>query len=238
MMRGEKEFAISLGGSLIIPDWEVRVPYLRMFGALLKDRIDLERQKQAIVTGGGKPSRVYQDALHKLGVTDPERNDTLGIHPTHTNAQLFAYALQASGVNAQYITSIQHEVSPDVDAWITGGTHPGQTTDAVVVEWASILGIQTVINATNTPYVYELAPNGGIDRSRPIKDMTWDEYFRLMPESHHIPGENVPFGITAAHKAETLGITAVVLDGNDLDNLRDVFEQKVFRGTIIHPIHS
>lgn len=238
MLGRDKEVAISLGGSLIIPEWEVRVPYLRMFGALLRDRVEMIGQKQALVTGGGKPSRVYQDALENLGITDPVSKDTLGIHPTHTNAKLLVYALNASGIKAQYLRSPQEAVDPQVDAWVTGGTEAGQTTDAVVVDWASHLGIQTVFNATNTPYIYEMTPDGRIDKSHPISDMTWEEYFGLMPERSHVPGEIVPFGITASHKAHTLGITAVILDGNDLENLQSAFERKPFRGTIIHPNHS
>lgn len=106
------EFALSLGGSLIVPENEIRVPYLRQFGALLREKVELTNQHTAIVTGGGETTRKYQRTLRELGVTDPIKLDTLGIHPTHTNALLLTYALEASGVKAQYLKSPEDNVDP------------------------------------------------------------------------------------------------------------------------------
>lgn len=228
------EFAISVGGSLIVPKEGIRVPYLRQFGALLRERVELTSQHTAIVTGGGETTRKYQRTLKDLGIRDPSILDTLGIHPTHTNAMLLAYALEASGVRTQYLNSPEEEVNPEYFAWVTGGTHAGQTTDAVIVEWSSKLGIQTVINATNVPFVYEINA-GQVDRSKPIREMSWRDYFVLFEGVKHTPGESLPFGATAAQIASDLGITAFVLDGNNLVNLGYVFAGKPFEGTVIRP---
>jgi uridylate kinase len=117
--------------------------------------------------------------------------------------------------------------------WITGGTTPGQTTDAVLVQLSRRLDIPTLINATNIPYIYDIA-SGTVNKNRPIQDMTWDQYLTLLGNREHEPGENVPFGIAASHKAQTLGLSVIVLDGNNLSNLQRVFEGKPFEGTIIH----
>lgn len=234
-MYGNHEYALSLGGSLIVPEWQVRTPYLRAFGILLRERVQETRQKTAIVTGGGGPSRVYQQALKDLGVTDSDKLDTIGIHPTHTNAMLMRYALEQAGVATQYLPSYEVPVDATRDAWVTGGHHPGQTTDAVMVDWATTLGIQTVINATNKPFVYEMTPDGKINAARPIQEMSWHDYDAMFGASTHTPGESVPFGITAYRKAWELGITAIVLDGNNLMNMKRVFEGKTYDGTVIHP---
>lgn len=65
--------------------------------------------------------------------------------------------------------------------------------------------------------------------------MSWHDYFILFDGVTHIPGESLPFGITAAQIASDLGITAIVLDGNNLENLGNVFAGKPFEGTVIHP---
>ncbi len=232
----DQDFSVSIGGSLIIPEHEVRVDYIKLFGVLLRERIDTHRQKTAIVTGGGKPTRVYQDALKKFGIQDPDILDTMGIHATHMNAYLLTHALQASGVAVQYLRSYEDDADQSCDAWITGGHHPGQTTDAVMVDWAARLGIQTVINATNTPYIYERNPDGTLNTKRSIREMSWHDYQSMLHGIGHTPGESLPFGYTAMEKAMALNMIAVVLDGNDLPNLARVFDHKdSFVGTIIHP---
>lgn len=228
------EFALSLGGSLIVPDQEIRVPYLRQFGALLRERVELTSQHTAIVTGGGETTRKYQRTLKELGVTDPVTLDKMGIHPTHTNALLLALALEKAGIKAQYLRSLNDPLDPACFAWVTGGTHAGQTTDAVLVEWSKQIGIQTVINATNVAFVYEINA-GQVDRTKPIKNMSWQDYFVLFEGVKHTPGESLPFGATAAQIASRLGITAFVLDGNNLVNLGNVFAGRAFEGTMIHP---
>ncbi len=230
----KKEYAISVGGSTIVPASEIRIPFVRQFTALIKERVELSHQHTAIVTGGGAPTRMYQRGLKDLGITDPDILDTIGIRPTHMNAMLISYALNQLGVQTQYLPTLTEAVDYTKDAWVTGGTIPGQTTDAVLVEFSQKLGIRTIINATNTPFIYDMT-DGVIDRTKPIKDIGWSEYLSLLGNRAHEPGENVPFGITASHKAMELGISVVILDGNNLDNLRDVFEGKRFTGTVIHP---
>lgn len=231
-----REFSVSLGGSLIIPEHEVRTDYIKLFGVLLCERIDTHRQKTAIVTGGGKPTRVYQHALRKFGIDDLYILDTMGIYATHMNAYLLTQALQTSGVATQYLQSYEEDADLTCDAWVTGGDHPGQTTDAVMVDWAARLGIQTVINATNTPYIYEQNPDGTLNKQRPISEMSWHDYQSMLHGIGHTPGESLPFGFTAMEKAMARDMTAVVVDGNDLLNLGRVFDHKdIFFGTIIHP---
>lgn len=232
-----KEFSISVGGSTIVPEHEVRTPFLRKFSALLKNRVDDFQQRTAIVTGGGGPTRMYQKGLRDLGVTDSFVLDTIGIGPTHLNAMLVSSALNHFGIRSQYVRTLTETIDPTMDAWVTGGTTPGHTSDAVLLDFSRMLGIQTLINATNTKYVYEMN-NGQIDTSRPIEDMTWMQYLDMIGPRGHQPGENLPFGYTASVMANDLGLTVVVLDGNNLDNLNALFEGKEFMGTVIHPDHQ
>lgn len=228
------EFAISLGGSVIAPDCEPRGKYAFQFAILLKERVKRDRQRTAVVTGGGPYTRAYQNALREAGVTDPKVLDRIGILPTHVNARFVSEILIARGLRTQYLTSAHSHINRDMDVWVTGGTMPGQTTDAVLVQLARRLDIPTLINATNISYIYDITA-GAVDENRPIQDMTWDQYLALLGNREHEPGENVPFGITASHKAQAFGLSVIVLDGNNLKNLQRVFEGKPFKGTVIHP---
>lgn len=229
-----KEYAISVGGSTIIPENEIRIPFIRSFTALIKDRVITSGQRTAIITGGGGPTRLYQQGLREFDVTDPDILDTIGIRPTHINAMFLSYVLNHNGIRTQYLPTLTDQIDGSMDAWITGGTIPGQTTDAVLVDMSQKLSIQTIINATNTKYIYDVT-DGVVDTARPIKDMRWTEYLALLGNRAHKPGENVPFGITASHKAMKLGISVFILDGNNMENLRRVFEGREFEGTFIHP---
>lgn len=229
-----KEYAISVGGSTIIPENEIRTPFVRSFTALIKERVKASHQRTAIITGGGGPTRTYQRGMKELGITDPDILDIVGIRPTHINAMLISHVLNHIGVHSQYLPTLEEPVDKKMDAWVTGGTVPGQTTDAVLIDLSQKLGIQTIINATNTPYIYDVT-DGTVDKTKPIKNLRWTEYLSLLGNRKHQPGENVPFGITASHKAMSLGISVVVLDGNNLGNLKNVFEGRPFEGTLIHP---
>lgn len=222
------EFAISLGGSIIMPGCEVDTKYLKEFSGVLSHNVE----RAAIVTGGGPLARMYQNSLRELGVTDQQILDKAGMYPTHQNARHLVDVLRVRGVQAAYVPSLE-ATRPDVSVWVTGGTKPGQTTDAVAVDWARILGYKQVINITNTPYVYELGPDGKPDATKPIYKITCDDYLVLVGPEHE-SGEHVPAGRTGIKIAKKYGIVFNVV-GPDLDNLKAVFRGKPFKGTTIHP---
>lgn len=56
-----------------------------------------------------------------------------------------------------------------------------------------------------------------------------------MKKEAHIPGISTPFDPEAAKEAQKNNITVVILDGNNLVNLRNYFEGKCFEGTVITP---
>jgi uridylate kinase len=222
------EFAISLGGSVMMPGRAIDTTYLKKFSDLLFRCVE----RAAIVTGGGPLTRIYQNSLKELGVTDKQILDKAGIGPTHQNAKHLVDILKVRGVPAAYVPSLEAK-RPDVSVWVTGGSKPGQTTDAVAVDWARILGYKQVINITNTPFVYELGPDGKPDATKPIHNMTCDDYLALVGPDHE-SGEHVPAGRTGIKIAKKYNIVFNVV-GPDLDNLKEVFTGKPFKGTVIHP---
>ncbi len=222
------EFAISLGGSIMMPGCEIDTKYLQRFSDLVFRYVE----RAAIVTGGGPLARLYQNSLRELGVTDQQTLDKAGIGPTHQNAKHLVDILRIRGVHAAYVPSLEAKRS-DVSVWVTGGNKPGQTTDAAAVDWARLLGYRQVINITNTPFVYELGPDGKPDTTQPIYEMTYNEYLSLVGPEHE-SGEHVPAGRTGIKIAKKYGIVFNVV-GPDLTNLKAVFEGKPFEGTTIHP---
>lgn len=227
--------ALSLGGSLIVRD-QVQTEYLNDFALMMSEHLHESNQRCAIVTGGGSVSRFYQDAMRRHGVEDQLTLDTIGILPTHINAQVVAAALNQHGVPTQYLERIR---PPERDAhylaWTTGGNEPGQTSDGTLVDLAQIIGITKLFNATNVAGVYEFGSDGRPDFTKLIQTMTWKKYLDLMGERGHVSGESLPFGMTAARKCMELGFTVFILSGHDLINMADAFSGNLFIGTRIHP---
>jgi uridylate kinase len=229
------EFAISLGGSVITPDCpNVNTKYLLKFADLLHDRIETDRQRTAIVTGGGPIARMYRNALVDAKVINFKQLDSIGIHITHVHASMLTEILNATGVRAQYLEKLGDLRDPTAWVWTTGGNKVGQNTDATLVDWVQILGFdtRTLINITNTSYVYKLDVNNKPDLKKPIRDMTWDQYSRMVGQ--HEPGEHLPWGSTATKKARGLDFRVITV-GPDLKNLKALFEGNPFEGTTIHP---
>ena len=213
-----------------MPGCEVNTRYLQQFSDLIKHRIKTDNQVSAIVTGGGPLARMYQDALRASGETDKRKLDEVGILPTHQNAELLTYLMDARGVNAVYLPSLRAK-RPDVPVWVTGGTKPGQSTDGVAVDWARLLGFRQVINITNTPFVYELGTDGLPDRTKPIYELSHASYLTMVGPTHE-PGENLPAGRMGIWKAKRNKIDFIVV-GPDIDNIDRVFQGKLFTGTRI-----
>jgi uridylate kinase len=227
----EKRCVISLGGSLIIPDGKVNTGYLKDFTEMISLEV-ANGQSFGIVTGGGSTCRTYQKGLKEGGVIEPDVLDEVGIDTTHLNAKVLHHILRASGIHSQYIRNLQEAIEPESDTVVTGGTKVGQTSDGAMIEFSKILGAKQVINATNITHVFE-CENGVIDRTRPIKSLTWDEYLTKIPATCHTPGENLPFGYTASQQAKELGISVAVVGGENIGNLRRCIERKPFIGTLI-----
>ncbi len=232
MPRAENRIVMSLSGSLIMPGCEVNTSYLINFADLLKVQIEEHDQSFAIVTGGGPLARLYQEALRKAGVTDQKEFDRVGIRPTHQNALLLTDILNARGVTAEYLYYPKKHGS-NVSVWLTGGTKPGQSTDAPAVDWARMLGYRQVINISTTPHVYRYKPGTTIpDTQKPVRQITHGAYLRMVGVDH-VPGENVPAGRAAIKMARQHNIDFIVV-GSDLQNLTNVLNGKLFRGTRLH----
>ncbi|MCH8004150.1 MAG: hypothetical protein IH934_05990 [Nanoarchaeota archaeon] len=87
MTQKEDLIAISVGGSLIVPD-EINTSWLKDFKTLIENYIDLGK-KFIIICGGGKTCRKYQQAAKTLGEVSKDDLDWIGIHATRINAHLF-----------------------------------------------------------------------------------------------------------------------------------------------------
>ncbi len=211
---------ISLGGSMIVPD-EINIDFLKKFVEFIK----ADKRKFIIVCGGGKTCRRYLEAMNLFNINDMDK-DLVGIRATQLNAEFLRTLFEGLAhdkVACDYTKKIDFN-----KVLVASGWKPGCSTDLDAVEFAHTYGCARVINLTNVDFVYDKNPK--FSDAKPIKRLSWDEYFNIIGNKFK-PGMHAPFDPVAAEKAKEYEIRVVVLSG--LDNLRNLLNGKEFKGSVI-----
>lgn len=227
-METEKTIVISLGGSLVVPE-SVDTNFLKQFKLLIEEKVS-SGYRFLIIVGGGKTCRVYQDALSAVNADATQEDlDWLGIYSTQFNAQLVRLVFKDIADTA--IAGDPYDVA-DIDAKIiiAAGARPGNSTDLGAIRAADKLGAKTVINLSNVEYVCDSDPRTNPDAKR-FETLAWAEYRSFIPTEWK-PGLSTPFDPVASARAEELGITVAIMNG-DLENFANYLDGKPFRGTTI-----
>jgi len=225
-----KKFVISLGGSVLVPN-EINTKLLGEFYLLIKKEIK-KGNKFIIIVGGGGLCRTYQKAAEKISNATAEDRDWIGVTTTHLNAQLLRACF---GKLAK--PDILKEPSTNgkfgkYSVIIGGGWKPGWSTDYVAVRAAVDFKIDKVINLGKPHYVFTADP--GKDKSAvPIKELTWAQYFKIIP-SKWTPGLSTPFDPIASRLAKKHNKQVIVADGKNLKNFQNILLNKTFKGTTIN----
>jgi len=112
-----------------------------------------------IIAGGGKIARHY--ILHaRSSGADESTLDELGIEVSRLNAKLLIYAMQDKAY--PHPPTNLKEVTHAADSGlivITGGLHPGQSTNATAALIAEKVRASVFFNATDVDGVYDSDPN-------------------------------------------------------------------------------
>src|SRR3990172_26820 len=112
-----------------------------------------------IVAGGGKIAKHYITHARSSGA-DESTLDELGIEVSRLNAKLLIYALQDRAYPHPPINL--KEVAHAADSGlivITGGLHPGQSTNATAALIAEKVRAYFFLNATDVDGIYDSDPN-------------------------------------------------------------------------------
>lgn len=228
MSSSEKTIVISLGGSLVVPDG-VDTDFLNRFKSLILQKVS-EGYRFLMIVGGGKIARRYQNALTELrDDTTQEDLDWMGIYTTQFNAQLVR--LMFHDVAHELIAGNPYDVADITSPIIIGaGAVPGSSTDLGAVRAAENLGAKTVINLSNVDHVYDADPRENPDAKK-FDVVSWNDYRSFIPEDWQ-PGLSTPFDPIASKKAEDLGLTVAIMNG-DLQNLENYLNGNDFSGTTI-----
>lgn len=227
-MNKNNKIVISLGGSLIIPD-EIDVDFLKLFVSIIKEYVSMGFSF-LIITGGGKICRKYNNFLKQIVNPSNEDLDWLGISATRLNAEFIRICF---GDLAYEKVILDPDFIPEINKSVIvgGGWKPGNSSDLAAIHGAKSIGAKKIINLSNIDYVYDKDPKVNPD-AKPIDKISWSD-FRTLFSTEWNPGANVPFDPTAAKEAESLGYEVVILNGKNIENLKNYLNNKEFIGTVI-----
>ena len=226
--RFGKIVIVALGGSIMHPG-EIDVLFLKQFRSLVIKWIG-RGKKFIIITGGGSVARDYQKAAGQVLRLSDEDKDWIGIHATRLNGHLlptiFCKEADPVIIDSRWKTKkIKYPVT------IASGWRPGWSTDYVALRLASDFGAGEAVIAGKPDHVYTKDPKE--DKSaRPIMDLTWPDYRKLIP-ARWVPGAHSPVDPVGARLAEKEWLCAIIIKGTDLKNFDRLLAGKEFKGSII-----
>lgn len=230
VMPSRETIVISVGGSLIVPDG-IDTAFLKKFKKFILTQVDFGK-RFAIITGGGKTARRYQDAAKKVSILSPDDLDWLGLHATRLNGHLLRTIFRDIA-HPVIITNPDEviDVPKTAKLIIAAGYRPGASTDLRAVQIAVHLGAKHLVNLSNINHAYDKDPNKYKD-ARAIKDIDWPSFRALLPD-HWDPGLSSPFDPIAAREAEKCGIEVAIMNGSRLGQVERYMRGETFVGTRI-----
>lgn len=222
-------YIISLGGSLIVPGCGIDHVFLKKF----KNLINAETKKGKkfyLIAGGGHTARQYIESANKITKISDEDKDWLGIHSTRLNAHLIRTVFWDTA-HPEIIKNPTFHLHSTKKIVVAGGWKPGWSTDYVATMIAQEYEVDTIINLSNIEYAYDKDPKK-FKNAVKIETSNWTD-FREIVGDKWIPGLNMPFDPIASKKAQQLNLKVVIADGKNLSNLKNILNNKKYKGTTI-----
>ena len=150
----KKKIVIKLSGSIFGMD---NVKVLKDYASFL---VKISKICQPIIiAGGGNIARHYISHARSSGA-DESTLDELGIEISRLNAKLLIYTLKNKAYSHPPTTlqEVRHAVDDGLIV-VTGGLHPGQSTNGTAALIAEKIKAELFLNATDVDGVYDMDPN-------------------------------------------------------------------------------
>lgn len=169
-----------------------------------------EKVQPVVVAGGGKLARDYISTARSLG-SDEASLDILGIEVSRLNARLMIIALgdQAYPVVPEDLEQVSKAVTAGKIV-VTGGLHPGQSTNATAALIAEKVKASKFLNATDVNGIYDSDPNKN-ENARLFNEITVKRCIDLMASEDSAAGGYDLMDIVALKVIERSKIPTVVL---------------------------
>ncbi|MEK6792332.1 MAG: UMP kinase [Nanoarchaeota archaeon] len=225
-----KEIVVmSLGGSLIVPE-HIDTAWIDKFKEII---INLTKKyKFIIVCGGGFVAREYITILEKEHKSKKQQS-LAGIQVTRMNAKIMTQIF-GKIANKEIPLEMKHVKSmlQKNDVVFCGALRyaPNQTSDSTAAKLAQYLKLR-FINLTNVDGLYTSNPTKHKD-AKFIEKISWAEFEKCALEIKYKPGQHFVLDQKAATVIKKHKITTYIL-GKNLNNLKNMLNNKKFKGTTI-----
>ncbi len=218
---------INLGGSVIVPE-DINIKLLSRWREFIQKYA--KKHTFVIVVGGGKLARKYQESARAIRAITVKEGDWLGIFATRVNAKLVQTVfgkLAASEIidNAEKLGVLSAPVT------IACGWEPGSSTDLISARIAKYYGVPEIVMAGKPAYVFSKNPDQFVD-ARPFAKLSWAEYWKLIPHKWE-PGVSVPIDPVCAKFSKVNKLSAIVVDGRNINNIEYLLQGEECEGTIV-----
>lgn len=221
---------LSVGGSLVVPNGQIDVKFLRGFKKLIEAQVK-KGWHFVIVVGGGGTARHYQQAAKQVGKLSAEDLDWLGIHSTRLNGHLIRTIFRQIAHLEMFNDPRKVPKKWQGKVLVAAGWRPGWSTDYVATMIAKRLGAKLVVNLSNIDYLYTADPNQD-QTAKPIRAIDWPA-FRKMVGNKWDPGMNAPFDPVASKLAASAKMSVILANGKKLANLEKMLLGRDYSGTVI-----
>lgn len=173
--KQKKILVIKLSGSVF--NFKTTSKSLKEYAQVL---LDIQTKVQpVVVSGGGIIARHYVNLARSLG-SDESSLDEMGIEISRLNAMLLSAALGDSVYPV--IPSNLEEISIACQSGkiiVSGGLHPGQSTNATAALICEKIKADRFLNATDVAGIYDSDPNKN-PRAKMFKEITIKKCLELM----------------------------------------------------------
>lgn len=223
----KNRIVIKLSGSIFGQDTNEGI--IRTYADMLSS-INNEIQP-VVISGGGKIARHYIELARALG-SDEANLDIMGIDVSRLNAKLLLTALQ--GKAYPKIPKNLEEVVLAAESGkivITGGLHPGQSTNATSALIAEIVNASKFLNATDVDGIYDSDPNINRD-AKLLKRITIQQCMKLLENESSMAGTYDLMDIVALKVIERSKIPTRILR-SEISNIRNAVTSNNEVGTEI-----
>jgi uridylate kinase len=219
---------ISVGGSMIFPK-DIDKEFLKSFVSMIYGYLD-KGFTFTLFTGGGSIARDYIEAASSFKEISTDERDWLGISLTRANAQLLK-TLFGKDAYEKVLHDPNVDFETEKKVIIGAGWKPGFSTDNDAVLYAKKYGMKKVINLSNIDFVYTKDPRKYTDAVK-IEKVDWKTYRSLIPDTWEA-GLHSPFDPIASREAEEGNIDVLIINGHNLEEVKNAIEGKSFLGTHI-----
>ena len=178
----KKRIVIKLSGQLFSMDNTKLLKEYATFFAKKSKSLQL-----VLVAGGGKIARHFISHARSSGA-DESTLDELGIEISRLNAKLLIYALK--GKAYPHPPTNLTEVKQAVDSGlivVTGGLHPGQSTNGTAALIAEKINAAEFLNATDVDGIYDSDPNKN-KKAKKFKRVELKDLRRLLVHEDSMAG--------------------------------------------------